>query len=104
MKTIAFYFEGDHLLLNVRVTTRASKNEIQRIDDFVRIRINTPPVDGKANQHLIKFLGKVFGVPPSTIILERGETHREKRFRLPNPTKFPKKYAEIFQAQKSPST
>lgn len=103
MKTAAFYFEKSDLILNVRVTTRASRNEIQRIDDFVRIRINTPPVDGKANQHLIKFLGKTFGVPPSSIILERGETNREKRFRLPNPTKFPSKYAPEFTAKQKAS-
>lgn len=90
MTTNAYYFEGDDLILNVRVSTRASKNEIQEIgEESVKVRINTPPVDGKANAHLRKFLGKEFGVAPSRIVIEAGELSRDKRFRLPNPTKFP---------------
>ncbi|GAA5098120.1 DUF167 family protein [Wohlfahrtiimonas larvae] len=90
MANSAYYFEGNDLILNVRVTTRASKNEIQEIgEENIKVRINTPPVDGKANQYLKKFLGKEFGVAPSRIVIESGELSRDKRFRLSSPTKFP---------------
>lgn len=90
MANLAYYWDGDDLILNVRVTTRASKNEIQEIgEDHVKIRINTPPVDGKANAHLKKFLGKALGVAPSRITIESGELARDKRFRVPSPSQFP---------------
>lgn len=90
MANSAYYWDGDDLILNVRVTTRASKNEIQEIgEESIKVRINTPPVDGKANAHLKKFLGKEFGVAPSRITIESGELSRDKRFRLPSPSKFP---------------
>lgn len=90
MSTRAYYFDGEDLILNVRVSTRASKNEIQEIgDECIKVRINTPPVDGKANAHLKKFLGKAFGVAPSRITIEAGELSRDKRFRLPLPSQFP---------------
>lgn len=88
--TQAYYFDGEDLILNIRVSTKASKNEIQEIlENCVKVRINTPPVDGKANAFLKKFLGKQFGVAPSTIVIEAGELCRDKRFRIPSPTKSP---------------
>lgn len=90
MSKHAYYFEGEDLTLNVRVTTKSSKNEIQEIgEESIKIRINTPPVDGKANAHLKKFLGKAFGVAQSRITIESGELSRDKRFRIPSPSQFP---------------
>lgn len=90
MANQAFYWDDKDLILNVRVTTRASKNEIQAIgEESIKVRINTPPVDGKANAYLKKFLGKEFGVAPSRITIESGEFSRDKRFRIPSPNQFP---------------
>lgn len=43
-----------------------------------RLKINTPPIDGKANQALIKFLAKIFGIAKSDISLIRGELSKSK--------------------------
>ena len=50
--------------LAVRVTPRASRNEISEVlsDGTVKIHLTAPPVDGKANEALLKFLSDVFKV------------------------------------------
>lgn len=85
-----YHWEDDVLILNVLVQTRASKDEFAGPQgDSLKIRITAMPVDGKANQHLIKFLAKQFGVAKSLILLEKGETSRNKRFRIPSPKHLP---------------
>jgi uncharacterized protein (TIGR00251 family) len=76
--------ETDHaLLLSVRAVPRAAKNEIQGVHDgALKIRLTTPPVDGKANQALIKFLSKTLNIAKSQIELIQGGTSRLKIFRL----------------------
>jgi len=66
--------------LTIRVTPRARKNEIAEImnDGTIRIRLTAPPVEGKANQALIKFLSKILDVPASYIEIVAGETGRDK--------------------------
>ena len=39
--------------------------------------ITAPPVDGQANDHLLKFLSKAFKVPKSSIVIEKGELNRQ---------------------------
>lgn len=82
------YFEAkdNALILNVRVVPRASKDAVQGImGDALKIRIQAPPVEGKANAYLIKFLSKQWKIPRSTIEILSGETGRSKRLRIENP-------------------
>jgi uncharacterized protein len=66
--------------LAIRVTPRASRNEIVEVlsDGTVRIRLTAPPVDGKANEALIEFLSKVLDIAPSRIEIVAGLTGRDK--------------------------
>ncbi len=66
--------------LAIRVTPRASRNEIVEIlpDHTIKIRLTAPPVDGKANEALIDFLSKVLSVAKSRIEIVAGETGRDK--------------------------
>jgi uncharacterized protein (TIGR00251 family) len=66
--------------LAIRVTPRASRNEISEIlsDGTVKIRLTSPPVEGKANEALIKFLSDVLDVPRSKIDIVAGATGRDK--------------------------
>lgn len=66
--------------LAVRITPRASRNEISEIlsDGTVKIRLTAPPVEGKANLALVDFLSDVIGVPPSQIEIVAGATGRDK--------------------------
>ncbi len=66
--------------LAIRVTPRASHNEIVEVlsDGTIRIRLTAPPVEGKANQALIEFLAGILDVPPSSIEVVAGATGRDK--------------------------
>jgi uncharacterized protein (TIGR00251 family) len=66
--------------LPVRVTPRASRNEIVEVlsDNTVKIRLTAPPVEGKANEELIKFLANVLDIPKSRMEIVAGMTGRDK--------------------------
>jgi uncharacterized protein len=66
--------------LAIRVTPRASKNEIHEVqsDGTVKVHLTAPPVEGKANQALIEFLAEVLEIAPSKIDIVAGLTGRDK--------------------------
>ncbi len=69
--------------LSVRIQPRASKNEIVAMEGGgLKIRLTAPPVDGAANEALIKFLATVMSVPKSHIEIVSGHTSREKIVRI----------------------
>jgi uncharacterized protein (TIGR00251 family) len=73
--------DGKHgAALTIRVTPRARRTEFSGIleDGTVRIRISAPPVEGKANKALIKFLSKVLKVRKSKIEIVAGEKGLDK--------------------------
>ena len=83
----------ERLLLDVRVQPRASRDEIVgfQADGRLKIRITAPPVDGKANDHLIRFLADQFAVPLRRIRLVGGENNRNKRIEITAPARNPLK-------------
>src|SRR6266508_1810979 len=66
--------------LAVRVTTRASRNEIVELldDGTIKVRIAAPPSDNEANETLIDFLAEVLGVSKSRLDIVAGVTGRDK--------------------------
>ena len=50
------------------------------------VRVTAAPVDGSANDAVVRLLAKVFGVPRSDVVIASGERSREKRVRLHGPT------------------
>lgn len=85
-----YRWEGEDLILQVRVQPQASRDEFAEVQGtHLRIRITAPPVEGKANAHLCKFLAQVFQVPKSGVTLLSGETAREKRLRITRPRRLP---------------
>jgi uncharacterized protein (TIGR00251 family) len=75
--------DGRDLILEVRVQPRASRNEFAGLHgDRVRIRLQAPPVDGRANAALVEFLADAFGVPRASVIVEHGLAGRDKRVRI----------------------
>lgn len=70
----------DELLIRIFVQPRASKNEMAGCrDGAFKIRLTAPPVDGAANKACSEFIGKYFGVPKSSVVIESGETSRTKQ-------------------------
>lgn len=86
-----YQWQGNTLLLTLRVQPRASSDEIvgPHGEEALKVRITAPPVDGKANQHLIAFLAKCFGVTKGQVNLLKGDSGRNKRFAIDSPTRFP---------------
>ena len=65
--------------LSVRIQPRASKNEVvSREGGGIKIRLTAPPVDGAANEALVRFLADVFSVSKSQVEIISGHTSRDK--------------------------
>ncbi|MBI1194835.1 MAG: YggU family protein [Gammaproteobacteria bacterium] len=80
---------GD-LTLHIRLQPRASKDEIVGWHgDALKVRITAPPVDGKANKHLLAYLAKRFKVPTAQVTLVSGQTGRDKRVCIQAPRHIP---------------
>jgi uncharacterized protein (TIGR00251 family) len=75
--------DGRDLVLEVRVQPRASRSEFAGLHgDRVRVRLQAPPVDGRANAALVEFLAAAFGVPRARVSIEHGLAGRDKRVRI----------------------
>lgn len=86
----AWRWEDGDLLLTLHVQPRASRNELAGMHgDALKVRITAPPVDGKANAHLARFLAGEFGVGRGAVELVAGATARRKTFRIRAPRKLP---------------
>ena len=78
------------LILDIRVQPRASCNEIAGPrGDRLKIRLTAPPVDGKANQHLLKYLANLCGVRSNKVSLISGAHSRDKRIAIEFPRTLP---------------
>lgn len=72
------------VVIQVHATPRASRNQIQGLHgEAIKIRLQAPPVDGKANENLIDFIAETLGVPRHQITLLSGQTSRRKRLGIP---------------------
>lgn len=75
--------DGNDLLLEVRVQPRASRTEFAGLmGERLRIRLNAPPVDGRANAALVEFVADACDLPRARVTLDVGATGRDKRLRL----------------------
>src|ERR1700690_1066629 len=75
--------DSGSVVLSVRIQPRASKNEIVAMaSGGLKIRLTAPPVDGAANEALVKFLAAVFSIPKSRVEIVSGHTSREKIVRI----------------------
>ena len=72
---------GVELLLLVQ--PRAGRTEVVGPHgEVLKIRLAAPPVDGEANEELVRFLAKVLGVAKGAVTIESGDTGRRKRVRV----------------------
>ncbi|MBS6009273.1 MAG: YggU family protein [Haemophilus parahaemolyticus] len=86
----------DGIRLRIFLQPKASRDQIVGLHDCeLKIAITAPPVDGAANAHLLKYLSKLFKVPKSSIMLEKGELQRHKQIFVPSPKLMPKEIANI---------
>jgi uncharacterized protein len=65
--------------LRVRVQPRASRDGLAgEREGALVVRLTAPPVEGAANEALVRFLGRTLGVAPSAVRVVGGATGRNK--------------------------
>lgn len=75
-----FSASPDGVYLDVWAQPRASKTRVSGIHDgALKIQLAAPPVDGEANDELIRFLAKTLGIPKNALELTQGTGSRKKR-------------------------
>ncbi len=71
--------ESERARLVMRVRPNAKQNQLLGFKEGVlQIRIAAPPIEGKANEALVRFLSTQLGVSKSRLSIERGLTGRTK--------------------------
>jgi uncharacterized protein (TIGR00251 family) len=74
---------ADSVILTLKVTPRAKRTEVSGFDpDWMRLRIQAPPVDGKANEAIIAFFADAFHIHRRAVEICTGDTSRLKRIKL----------------------
>ncbi len=80
---IQFIEKDGAIIFSVRVLPKSSKSEIVgEMDGALKIKIKSPPVDGAANEELIKTLAKFFAVPKSAVEILKGQTSKNKKVKI----------------------
>jgi uncharacterized protein (TIGR00251 family) len=68
------------VLVQIHIQPNAKKSEISGLHgESLKIRIHSPPVDGEANEALLKFLSQTIGTALHNITLLRGQKSRQKQ-------------------------
>ena len=70
----------DGVILSVHVQPKASTTECVGIHgDALKIRVAAPPIDGAANDELIRFVARRLSIPPTLVQIHSGTSGRHKR-------------------------
>lgn len=92
----AVAYDGEDLIMRLYIQPKASRDQIVGLHgDELKVAITAPPVDGKANTHLTKYLAKQFKVAKGNIAIEKGELGRHKQLRVMSPTQIPESIEAI---------
>lgn len=77
---IAWYRRnGDLLTLTLHIQPGAKRTEMAGLHgEALKIRLAAPPVEGRANEALLKFIANIFGVPLRQVELKQGGQSRHK--------------------------
>lgn len=82
-------------IIPVHVTPKSATNRIEgwEVDAagarWLKVRLTSPPEDGKANKSLLKLLAKAWGIPASQLTLQAGAQSRYKRVAIPPDAQMP---------------
>ncbi len=71
--------KGEPVNLKIKVIANAKINCLEEYtDDILKLRINKPAVDGKANKAIIEYLASLLELPKSNIVILKGEKNSLK--------------------------
>ena len=78
----------------LQITANAKKTEVLGVHgDALRLKLQAQPVEGKANEALVKFLAKALGVPRSAVTITHGQTNKKKLIEVVSATLTPQEVA-----------
>jgi uncharacterized protein len=87
--------EGDGITLTLHVQPGAKRSEIAGLHgDALKIRLAAPPIEGRANDALLRFVAELFGVPLRNVELLRGAQSRHKMVKVTGSAMAPEKLLE----------
>ena len=80
--TLPIREDGDGITFPVHVQPRASRNELCGVvNDAIRLRLTSPPVEDAANKLCVTFLAGLLGVAKSNLSIVAGAHSRHKTIR-----------------------
>ena len=92
-------WDGDTLIVNILGKPGAKQNAIGKVKGSqLKISVTASPVDGKATDHMVKFLANEFGVSSSAIAVVFGQFNINKQLRIKSPAKLPSIIAEALKS------
>lgn len=68
--------------ISVKVKTKSKLEGVEKSDDIYIVRVNVPPVEGRANIRVIELLSKFFNTPKSKVVLVHGAKSKLKVFEV----------------------
>jgi uncharacterized protein (TIGR00251 family) len=75
--------EGHAIVLTLHVQPGAKRSEIAGLHgEALKIRLAAPPIEGRANEALLRFISELFGVPQRNVELLRGAQSRHKMVKI----------------------
>lgn len=67
-------------ILQIKAVPNAPRNEVTGwVGDALKVKLRAPPVDGKANAELCRFLAEALDLPRAAVTVATGDTSRHKR-------------------------
>ena len=81
---VAWYScQGERIMLTLHVQPGAKRTAIAGLHgDALKIRLAAPPIEGRANEALLRFIADSFQVPLRNVELKQGEQSRHKRIEI----------------------
>ena len=96
MVSIKYTKTNEEITLNVVLVPKSSRDDIVgALGEELKIAITATPVDGKANEHVIKYLAKLFKTSKSMVSIIKGETSKHKIIKIKGYQVIPQKIEEL---------
>lgn len=68
--------------IKIKVIAGAKKEEVKQEEGFLKIKVTSPPVKGKANEAVVKAIAQHFNIPKSRIMITKGQTSNKKEVEI----------------------
>lgn len=80
---IEYKINANDIIIQVTVVPNSSQSCITGVNEgIIRLKLNSPPIDGRANKEVVAFFSKFFRIPKSAIKIIRGEKSKLKTLQL----------------------